>query len=146
MVALSLLVVDASVAVKLIVDEDGKEEALARTRNETRLVAPDWLLVEAGNALWRKCASGVFDREVAEDLHAMLPRFFDEFRPSAPLAPTALALSFDLKHWIYDCIYLATAIDLGAPLLTADRKFWNAAKRSGYGDVVELLTWDGQGE
>ena len=72
----------------------------------------------------------------------MLPRFFDEFRPSAPLAPTALALSFDLKHWIYDCIYLATAIDLDAPLLTADRKFWNAAKRGGYGDVVELLTWE----
>ena len=71
----------------------------------------------------------------------MLPRFFDEFRPSAPLAPAALALSFDLKHWIYDCLYLATAIDLAAPLLTADRKFWNAAKRGGYGHVVELLTW-----
>ena len=143
---MSLLVVDASVALKLIVDEDGKEEVLVRTRDETCLVAPDWLLIEAGNALWRKCASGVFDRQTAENLHALLPRFFDHFRPSAPLTPAALALSFDLNHWIYDCLYLATAIDLDAPLLTADRKFWNSAKRGGYGDIVELLTWKGQME
>ena len=141
---MNLLVLDASVAVKLIVEEEGREVALARTRDETRLVAPDWLLIEVGNAVWRKCASGVFDRQVAEDLLAMLPRFFDDLRPSAPLAPAALALSFELNHWVYDCIYLAAAIDLDAPLLTADRKFWNAAKRGGYSDIVELLTWKGR--
>ena len=138
---MSLLVVDASVALKLIVDEDGKEEALSRLRSEPRLVAPDWLLIEAGNAVWRKCANGDFDRQVAEDLLEVLPRFFEDFHPSAPLAGTALALAFELNHWIYDCIYLATAIDLNARLLTADRKFWNAASRAGHGDRLELLDW-----
>jgi predicted nucleic acid-binding protein len=60
------------------------------------------------------------------------------------LSEKAMALSFELNHWVYDCIYLACALDLGLPLLTADRKFWNAAKRASYGDVVELLTWEGQ--
>ena len=139
-----MLVVDASVAVKFVIDEDGREEAFSRVRAEPRLVSPDWLLIEAGNAVWRKCVNGAFDRQVAESLLAALPLFFDGLQPSAPLAAKALALSFDMNHWIYDCLYLATAIELDAPLLTADRKFYNAAHRAGHGEMVELLTWGGR--
>lgn len=141
-----MLVLDASVALKLIVDEDGRAETLVRTRQEPRLVAPDWLMIEVGNALWRKCANGAFDSEIARDLYSVLPRFFDDLEPSGPLTSSALTLSFELDHWIYDCIYLATAIALDSSLLTADRKFWNAARRGGHGDRVELLTWRGQAE
>ena len=136
-----MLVVDASVALKFVVDEDGREEAFARIKGEPDLTAPDWLLIEAGNVLWRKSLNGAFDQSVANDLLAAIPRFFEGFQPSSTLASKALALSFEMNHWIYDCVYLATAIDLGVPVLTADRKFWNAARRSGHGEHVELLTW-----
>lgn len=103
-------------------------------------------MVEIANALRRKSVSGEFDAGASKQLFASIPRFFTSMQPTAPLVSRAMALSFDLDHWIYDCIYLTCALELDAPLLTADRKFWNAAKRAGYGDVVELLSWQGQPE
>ena len=80
----------------------------------------------------------------AERLLESIPSFFETLYRDGQFVKAAMAVSFELDHWIYDCIYLACALDLGAPLLTADRKFWNAAKRAGYGKSVELLTWPGQ--
>ena len=42
---------------------------------------------------------------------------------------------------VYDCIYLALAIGEAVPLVTADKKFSNAANRAGFGEQVQLLEW-----
>jgi predicted nucleic acid-binding protein len=141
-----VLVIDACIATKFIVAEPGQAEALARVRNEQSLVAPDWVLIEVGHALWRKTRAGEIDRATAEAAASALPQFFEKLVASVELAKRSLSLAFELDHWVYDCLYLAAALDLDAPLLTADRKFWNAAKRAGFERRVELLTWTGQAE
>jgi predicted nucleic acid-binding protein len=35
-------------------------------------------------------------------------------------------LALTMRCSVYDCLYLATALALGAPLLTADRKLYDA--------------------
>jgi hypothetical protein len=43
--------------------------------------------------------------------------------PSGPDEPQAIALALQLKHPYQDCLYLALAERLQAPLVTADPKF-----------------------
>jgi predicted nucleic acid-binding protein len=141
-----LLVIDANIAVKFVATEPGQKEAFVRVNSEDKLVAPDWILMEVGHALWRKVKSGEIHRADAERGLAALPVAIQIHTGSSKIIGRAQELSFKLDHWLYDCVYLATALDLAAPLLTADRKFWSAAKRAGYGDTVELLTWEGQSD
>ncbi len=141
-----MLVLDANIAVKLVCVEPGYQETMDRLQCEAELVAPDWVMIEAGNAIRRKSLGGDFDRAEAQRLLESIPSFFETLYRDAQYAKAAMAISFELDHWIYDCIYLACALDLGVPLLTADRKFWNAAKRAGFGASVELLTWPGQAQ
>ena len=49
-------VIDASVAIKWVVDEPGTEQALLLRRHH--LVAPDLLVPECANILWKKIRRG----------------------------------------------------------------------------------------
>ena len=136
-----MLVVDANIAVKFVTHEPGRNEAYDRVHGEDVLVAPDWIMIEVGHALWCKAKLGLVEREAAQECLDNLPSYFVDFVGAPSLATKAHKLAFELDHWIYDCLYLALALDRDALLLTADRKFWNAAKRAGFGGSVELLSW-----
>jgi predicted nucleic acid-binding protein len=138
-----VLVVDANIAVKFVTIEPGRDAAFARVAGEPALIAPDWILVEAGHVLWRKVKLDLLDRSAAQQCLEQLPSFFDDLVSATSLASAAQKLAFDLDHWIYDCFYLALAVARGVPMLTADKKFANAAARGGYADRVELLAMDG---
>ena len=56
-------VVDASVAVKWVVDE--ADSGPARSMADARLEAPDLLLVECANILWKKAGIGDLTRQQA---------------------------------------------------------------------------------
>ena len=45
--------------------------------------------------------------------------------PDELLLDAAIGLACDLKHPVYDCVYLALADSLGTALVTADQKFAN---------------------
>jgi predicted nucleic acid-binding protein len=137
-----MLAVDANIALKLVALEPGRDAVLARLDQESELVAPDWLLVEVGHALWRKAKLQELTRDQAEAGLQAIPGYFENLVPATSLFGPAQQLAFELDHWMYDCIYLALALDQDSKLLTTDRKFWNAAKRAGYTASVELLTWD----
>lgn len=141
-----MLVVDANIAVKFVAAEPGQNEAFARVSWEETLVSPDWVLIEVGHALWRKVRVGEIDRAMAEESLKALPKLLQNLTASSKVIDRAQTISFELDHWLYDCVYLATAVDLNTVLLTADQKFWNAAKRAGYRKHVELLTWAGMME
>ena len=50
---MSPLVIDASIAIKWVIEEEGTAEALL-LRNKARLRAPDLLAAECANILWKK--------------------------------------------------------------------------------------------
>lgn len=139
-----MLVIDASVAVKFLVEEPGSTEAMSYLGSSRDLIAPDWIQVEVGHAMWRKAEMDLLSAENAIRNLARLPNFFDVLSPASTLVMPAYRLAFDLKQSLYDCLYLALALRENGQMFTADRKFWNAAKRAGYDRSVELLSWDSE--
>jgi predicted nucleic acid-binding protein len=53
------LVIDASIAIKWVVEEDGTAEALV-LRQKAKLIAPDLLVAECANIFWKKVQRGEF--------------------------------------------------------------------------------------
>lgn len=93
-----------------------------------RLEAPDLLLVECANILWKKTRIGDLTKKRAgESLEAL----FDApvaFMASRDLLGHALELSLELRHPVYDCLYLALAAERNLPLVTADERLAAAAR------------------
>ncbi len=116
------LVVDASVACKWFVEEAGSPQAVILLEREEGLIAPEIVVAEVANALWRKLRSGEMTSDQAEAAVGELPGFFDDLVPGLRLAARALAIAADLDHPVYDCLYLALAELREASLVTADQR------------------------
>jgi predicted nucleic acid-binding protein len=111
-------VVDASVAIKWVVAEMGSERSLALAGS--RLVAPDLLLVECANVLWKKVRRHELSDAEAGAAAALLEAADIELVPARGLMERTVALACALDHPAYDCCYLAVAEARSLPLVTAD--------------------------
>jgi len=118
----SRLVVDASVAVKWVVEEAGTEEALSLLERSA-LSAPDLLMAECANILWKKVRRGELTEQEAGLAGQLIQRADLDVQPTRPLMSRALDLAIALDHAAYDCIYLALAIENGWRFVTADERF-----------------------
>ena len=117
-----MLVIDASIAVKWVVEEEGTPQALA-LRQRTKLIAPDLLVAECANILWKKAARGELTKEEALLAAKLLQSAEVELLPMRSLFETASSLAIELDHPAYDCIYLALAVENDCPFVTADERF-----------------------
>jgi predicted nucleic acid-binding protein len=116
------LVIDASVAVKWVVTESGTPEAL-RLLNALPLIAPDLLLAECANILWKKVQRKELSEEEAVMASRILQRADIEISPMRQLLERATRLAIELDHPAYDCVYLALALENGWQFVTADDRF-----------------------
>jgi predicted nucleic acid-binding protein len=138
---LNTLVIDASVAIKWVVEEDGTEFALA-LRQQARLLAPDLLVAECANILWKK----VQRKELSPDEALLAARLIQsadmELIPSRALMEAATRLAIELDHPAYDCLYLALAIEKACRFVTADQRLVSRIrqeKRSSFRDRITGL-------
>lgn len=115
-------VVDASVAIKWVVAEPGTKEALLIRRH--RLVAPDLLVPECANILWKKVRRGELSDAEAMLAARLLQRAEVELEPMRGLLEPATKLAIALDHPAYDCLYLALAEALSCALVTADEQLY----------------------
>ena len=139
---LSACVLDASVGLKLLVDEDGSAAA-ATLLDGPRLVAPELIHVEVANALWRMVKVGRLSGDEAADALSLFGRLPLRRRVNdRELVAEAYRLSRLLDHPVYDCLYLALAMEEGAPVVTADTRFVTAATRDAASAplVIDLAT------
>ncbi len=132
------MIVDASVAVKWMIDEEGSD--LARELlGRVDLIAPTLIHAEVGNAIWKKQRRGEYaghaELTALPDLFATLIQTIDE----APMMARALDLAIRLDHAVYDCVYLAVAEALDDALITADAKFWTKVRHSPDGARVQMM-------
>jgi predicted nucleic acid-binding protein len=121
------LIVDSSVATKWVVDEPGSNRARALFLSD-ECWAPNLIIAEVGNALWKKRRMNLVTAEQAmAALEALPPRLVLFDMPD--LAPRAVQIAVHLDHPIYDCFYLALAERERAPLVCADGRLREKAKR-----------------
>jgi len=121
------MIVDASVAVKWLVEENlSKAATRLATRND--LVAPDILDLEVAQALTRKVRQRNLQQSVAEELWVDFAKATIQRVAWQGHAQAALALSFRLRATFVDCLYLAIAIDLDDTIVTADERFVRAVR------------------
>ena len=104
-------VVDASVAVKLLVDEPGSDAARELTASGEELHAPRLMASEVANALWRKARLGQIGRADAGAALAWMTEMPVRWNDDEAVSADAVRLA--LAHPVYDCVYLALAHRIG---------------------------------
>lgn len=134
------LVLDASVVVKLAVNESGRDDVVSLLAlRDDAIVVPDLMFVELANALWRKCVAGEVTVAQAQEAIQHSVETLREVMPSRELVGRAVELAVELKHPAYDCFYLACALVHAGQVVTADSRFAAAAGRGGYSDRLLVL-------
>lgn len=121
--AAASLIVDASVVVKWYVPEHGSNAALAILASAAVLLAPDLLVAELGNVLWKKVGRGELSGAEAQRI---AQGFFDTapvtLWPSSGLLDAALEVALTRGCTVYDALYLALALAHRGQLVTADQR------------------------
>lgn len=137
------VVVDANVAVKWYLPEEGEDEAFevfeAGASGEATLIAPDIILAEVGNVFWLRHRRGHISRERVLEA-------WDSFRnagifltESGGLMAFALEIALDTGCAVYDALYVALAEAEDAKFVTADRKLIRALGGTPFGGAVTGL-------
>lgn len=121
------VLIDASIAVKWVIDEPGSAAAVLLL--DRRLAAPDLLCPECANILWKKVSRRELSAEEADVAARALEAAEVELLAMRPYLAAAAALASELDHPAYDCIYLATADAMALPLVTADERFIRKLRR-----------------
>ena len=133
------LVLDASVAIKCVIAEPGSTRARELVAAARPLIAPELLVAECANALWKRVHCGITTRAGAPQALAAVQMIAATLLSLSELTPAAFALALEYDHPIYDCYYLAAAIQHDATLATADVRLFDLAQRAGLGDRAILV-------
>lgn len=117
------LTVDASMVIKWFVAELLSDDARLLLSRRIHLHAPEFLLVEFANTIWKKKRRGELPdaRPYLEEL-AGLPDIITLHRDGV-LVERAISIAMEMDHPIYDCLYLACAESAESDLITADKRF-----------------------
>jgi predicted nucleic acid-binding protein len=130
---LKVLVLDASVAIKWaipVAKEPFTDESLRLLKRyvdgEIDFIVPDVFWAEVGNVLWKGTRQNRWRQDEAESVAAdMQARDFTTV-PSLMLLPGALKIAFAHDRTVYDCLYVALAVQSKTDLITADERLANA--------------------
>lgn len=138
------VVVDASVIVHWLTPGIFTESASKLLEGQERFIAPDLLVAEAGNAVWKYHRQRLLSREEADAAIDMLGVAPIALQPNTQLISDAFLIAADLNRTVYDSLYLALALAADAPFVTADRKLLNATAGTPVGEhVVWIEDWPG---
>lgn len=138
-------VVDASLLVKWYIPEQLSEQAqeimLSAIKGEASLLAPDLILSEVGNVLWKKGRRGeLTPEEIREIADAVIQLSLVTMVSSNVLLPGALEIALTNDRTVYDSLYMALAVAEEAVFVTADRRLVNALTDT---PLVKNIIWLG---
>ena len=127
------VVVDASVAVKWLIEEEDSDRAISLARlwagDGIQPVAPYLMPFEVSNALHRRVTAGEMEVDEAASLMDQLSSMDIELHHPRNLQGRALHLANQLgQRMTYDAHYLALADALGCDFWTADHQFYRVAR------------------
>ena len=115
-------VLDASAAVRLILGDPTASSLADQIGDASLVLAPELMLTEVANALWKLARSDQLNALDPQLLLANARDLVDRVEPDRHLQAEALALACHLNHPVYDCLYLALARREAATLVSSDRR------------------------
>jgi predicted nucleic acid-binding protein len=130
-------VIHASVAIKWIVQEQRTSEALALRKR--KLCAPDLIVAECANILWKKVRLKELTAGEASAAAQLLARADVELLPMREHFQTATDLAIELDHPAYDCVYLAVALAKGCAFVTADDRLLRRVRQGARSELADAL-------
>jgi predicted nucleic acid-binding protein len=136
----NVCVVDCSVALKWYVPEKHSEPASRLLDGSHELHAPDLLLPEFGNCLWKKWRLG----ELTETETRSILRAFGKvpigIHSSEVLLEAALELALHTARTVYASLYVSLAMLLECPFVTADQRLVSALRRTGLSPDIRHIS------
>ena len=136
------MIVDTSVMFDALVPGSLSTAARMLLTSSLDLRAPDLIAIEIPGALTKAVRRGVVSAAFASAAHASTAQVLPILEPTEPLLDRSFALSLELAHPLYDCIFLAHAEARATTLVTSDRRFSEKLKGTPYGrSVVHLADW-----
>lgn len=133
------IVVDASVAVKWFILEERRDLARRLFGAGFSRIAPDFLQLEVANVLSRKLRDGTIERSQCQVAMSALSDGLVAMVPSMIHIGRAFQLSAQIRHALYDCLYVAVAEAEDATVVTDDEKFGRKCLEFGLSDRVSTL-------
>ncbi len=129
----NLVVVDASLAVKWILNEVWHHEALALLaqweQRSVKRIAPSWFSCEVANVFYKRLLRGdlsLADAQLGiQSIHLAIT--LRDAEPAISIRALELAVALG-RTATYDTHYLALAEREHCELWTADERFWNATR------------------
>ena len=134
---MSTLVIDASIAIKWVIAEEGTKEALA-LRNQA-LAAPDLLIAECANILWKKVRRRELSDQEAQFAARLLARADIDLVAMRPYLEAAVRIALALDHPAYDCVYIALAEAEELQFVTADTGLLRKVSRRASGRYASRI-------
>lgn len=131
--------VDASVAIKWFVPEQLSVEAVDLLDGTAPLLAPDLLMPEVGNVLWKKVLRRELRTAEAREILQALRRVPLKLVPSTELVESALEIATRFRRTVYDGMYVALAVAAEGVMVTADDRLANALAGGPLGRYVQRL-------
>lgn len=136
-----MIIVDACVAVKWLLPEQGSEAAMELLRGHEVMAAPDLIRSEVAGAMTRRYRRGEMAEEDAKSCIRLWVELLKEGIVQMAFHLDDLQeagnIALQLKHPIQDCLYLAVARRTSSRFITADREF--ASKAASVFPGVEIL-------
>jgi predicted nucleic acid-binding protein len=134
-----MLVVDASVALKWYLKEEGRPEAMA-LRKRGDIIAPELIISETVNGLWKTVRRKLIPREQVDAAVRVLRKPFTDLVPLHELAESAWVIAHELDHPAYDAFYLALAEREGCAFVTADARLAGKTAGTRFAALIRTLT------
>ena len=136
---MTALVADASVVVKCVLQECGSLTARDLAGTADPLLAPALVVSEGSNAIWKAVHRRLLGCDEAWIALAALLAIPMRRLPLEALASSAMSIALQYDHPVYDCYYIAAAIQNDASLATADERLHDLAQRVGLGERTILV-------
>ena len=133
------VVVDASIALKWFVPESLREEAMDILRAEEHIAAPDLLIPELAGLVLEKIKRNEITSLQAETILPGLQSSDLNLIPAAGIFSRAVEIARTLDLSVYRCFYVAAAEQFDTTFVTADLKFCDAARDTGFDGIVQAL-------
>lgn len=126
-------VIDSSALIKYLTKEEGWQEVEEHIKEGC--VTLDLAIKEAGNALVKKALRGEVSVKTAKEIVSRVPRIVSVV-PQREHFSKALEVAVKHKLPIYDALFIALSLNIGASLVTSDEK---QARVSGEYGVTALI-------